>query len=399
MGLATSRTITLGISHSVVAFAATLCTLLAAASAHAQPYGKAIAQPFFDFDNEARFMSCRPGPYAWGFDPYLPMNDCEEPCRGGIIAHRPATWYTIADFVPLTYDTNGIELARRGARGPTVLTTNDLEHEFDSGGRFTIGRTLGTCYQLEASYLGIYSWADSVAAADSTANALGGVGTLSSLFSNFSAPAVTGLDLSNLVTASDYNTFQSAEVNLRGWLNLPPGPFDVQLLVGARYMKAFEDFRLSSISNVPAPGGAQNSAIVQTRNDMYGVQLGIDMKFLINARLYVDFETKGGILQNFASQNTSYTNIDSGGGVSIFDTQANQSRTVWFGDVMVTANMQVAANWNVRLGYQAIFANGLALGPQNFQTNNALLRTGPGQLDDTGEVIYHGPVLGVMWTR
>jgi hypothetical protein len=34
--------------------------LLAASAAQAQPYGKAIAQPFFDFDNQARFMSCRP---------------------------------------------------------------------------------------------------------------------------------------------------------------------------------------------------------------------------------------------------------------------------------------------------------------------------------------------------
>ena len=371
--------------------------LLAVAPASAQMYGRAISQPFFDFDTQARFMTCRPGPYIWGFDPYLEMDGCEEACRGGIIAHRPASWYTIADFVPMTYDPNGIELARLGPTGPTVLTTNDLEHEFDSGGRFTIGRTLGTCYQVEASYLGIYSWADNVAAADSTANSLGGTGRLSTLFSNFRNPAVSGLDFNNLVTASDYNTFQSAEVNLRGWLNLPPGPFDVQFLVGARYMKAFEDFRLSAFANVPAPG-ATNAAIVQTHNDMYGVQIGIDMKFLVSARYYVDFETKGGILEDFASQNTAYTNI-SGGVPTVFNTVALQHRTAFFGDVTVTGNIQVAANWTVRFGYQAIFVNGMALAPQNFQTNNALLRSGPGQLDDSGEAIYHGPILGVMWTR
>ena len=65
----------------------------------------------------------------------------------------------------------------------------------------------------------------------------------------------------------------------------------------------------------------------------------------------------------------------------------------------MTGNWQMGPNWNLRLGYQAIFVNGVALGPQNFQTNNSLMRTGPGQLNDTGEVIYHGPVLGVMWTR
>lgn len=380
--------------------AAVAAVLLAAAPASAQMYGKAIAQPFFDFDNQARFITCRPGPYIWGFDSYLDMNGCEEVCRGGIIAHRPPSWYASADFVPMTYDPNGtIELARLGTTGPTVLTTNDLKPEFDSGARILVGRTLGNCYQVEASYLGIYSWEHDITVADSTANAGGGLGTLSTAFSDFADPAIAGLDLNSRATVSDFNTFQSAEVNIRTWLNMPPGPFDVQILAGARYMKSFEDFRFSTIADVPLPGGAQNSAIVQTQNDMYGVQLGIDMKFLINARLYVDFETKGGILDNNASQTTSYTNIDDVGTVAVFDTAAARSRTAWFGDILLTANMQVAANWSVRLGYQAIFVNGLALGPQNFQTNNSLLRTGPGQLDDTGEVIYHGPVLGVMWTR
>jgi len=281
-----------------------------------------------------------------------------------------------------------------------VLTTNDLEHEFDSGARLTLGRTFGGgCYQVESSYLGVYSWQDGVTAVNSTANGLGGVGNLSSAFSNFNNPAIPGLDLNNRITVVDYNSFKSAEINLRTWLNMPPGPFDVQLLVGARYMSAFENFGYVAISDRPLPLGSQNSASVQARNDMYGVQIGFDMDFMVNARLYYDWEVKGGILENFASQNTSYTNINSAGATSVFNTGASQHRTAFFGDVSLTANWQMGPNWNLRIGYQAIFINGLALGPQNFQTNNALLRAGPGQLDDTGEAIYHGPVLGVMWTR
>ncbi len=402
MGLATTRATSQGACRFLALLAAALGGLLLAASpAHAQPYGKAIAQPFFDFDNQARFMSCRPGPYMWGFDPYLQVDDCEEDCRGGIIAHRPSSWYAIADFTPLMYDANGnVELARLGATGATVLTSTDLEHEFDSGARITIGRTFGGgCYQLEGSYLGVYSWQDAVTLANSTANGLGGVGNLSSAFSNFNNPAIAGLDLNNRITATDYNSFKSAEINFRTWLNLPPGPFDVQLLVGARYMKALENFGYSAISDRPLALGSQNLATVQTQNDMHGVQIGIDMDFLISARMYVDFELKGGILQNIASQSTSYTNIDSAGAVGVFDSSATQHRTAFFGDLNLTANWQMAPNWSLRLGYQAIFINGLALAPQNLQTNNSLLRTGPGQLDDAGEAIYHGPVLGVMWTR
>jgi hypothetical protein len=309
--------------------------------------------------------------------------------------------YVVADFSPMMYDANGnFELARLGATGLTAMTTSDLEHEFDAGGRFTIGTTFaGGCYQLEGSYLGVYSWEDAVTFADSTANGLGGVGNLSSAFSNFNDPAIAGLDLNNRITATDYNSFKSAEVNLRTWLNVPPGPFDFQVLVGARYMSAFEDFGYTAISDRPLALGSQNSANVLTRNDMYGVQIGIDMDILVSARFYYDYELKGGILQNFASQDTTYTNTDSAGVVSVFNTGASQHRTSFFGDMSLTGNWQMGANWSLRFGYQAVFLNGVALGPQNLQTNNALLRTGPGQLDDTGEAIYHGPILGVMWTR
>ena len=402
MGLAPSPATPRGVCRLLAVVAALLGGLLAASPAAAQISGKAIAQPFFDFDNQARFMSCRPGPYIWGFDPYLHMGDecAEEPCRGGIIAHRPSTWYASADFAPMMYDANGtLPLARSGITGDNLLTTNDLKPEFDSGGRFTFGRTLGGCYQIEGSYLGVYTWQHAITLADSSANALGGVGNLTSAFSNFSDPAVAGLDLNNRITVTDSNSFKSAELNLRTWLNVAPGPFDVQMLVGARYMKATEIFGYSAISDVPLALGSQNSAIVQTENDMAGVQIGIDMDILVSARFFMDFELKGGILQNIASQSTSYTNIDSAGAVSVFDTGASQHRTAFFGDVMVTGNWQMGPNWSLRLGYQAIFINGVALGPQNFQTNNSLLQTGPGQLDDSGEAIYHGPLLGVAWTR
>jgi hypothetical protein len=400
MRLGTKCLTSCGIGHFIAA-ALLLVGLLATTPAYAQLYGRSVSRPFFDFDTQARFMNCRPGPYIWGFDPYLADGDCGEPCRSGIIVHRPSSWYALIDFAPLTFDANGtIPLASVNPAGRPLFTTNDLEPEFDAGARVTIGYTLaGGCYQVEGSYLGVYDWQDFVTIANSTANSQGGVGNLSSAFSNFNIPRVAGLDLNNRIGIADINSFKSAELNFRGWLNMPPGPFDVQLLVGARYMKSAEQFDYNAFSDRPLPQGSQNLASVLTRNDMYGVQIGIDMDFMINARCYVDWETKGGMLENFASQSTSYTNINSAGTTSVFNTGASQHRTAFFGDVSVVANWQLAPNWNLRLGYQAIFLTGVALGPQNFQTNNALLRTGPGQLDDTGEAVYHGPVLGVQWTR
>lgn len=403
MGMATSRTTSQGVCQFLaLAVAAVGGLLLAAASASAQPYGRPISQPFFDFDNSARFMNCRPLPYAWGFDPYLQVDGCEEDCRGGIIVHRPSSWYVNADFVPLMYDANGtFPLARVGATGTTLLTTNDLKPEFDSGGRLTIGRTFGGgCYQVEGSYLGVYSWqTDNTVASNN-----GAVGNLSSAFSNFHNPVIAGLDNNFRITATDFNSFNSAEFNLRTWLNVPPGPFDVQLLAGFRHLKAAENFFYSASEGAPAvpPPAPTNAATVLTQNDMYGVQLGIDFDVMISARMYIDCEVKGGIMDNLASQSTHYVSTTSPPGgppAGTFDGSASKHCTAFFGDICLTGNWQLAPNWSMRAGYQAIFINGTALGPQNFQANNSLLRTGPTQLDHSGETIYHGPVLGVAWTR
>ncbi len=381
------------IGLALLAFVAIAQTLLAITPAQAQLFGKAISQPYYDFGTGARFLGCRPSPYYWTFDPYEQADECEEGCRVGFTAHRPADWYSIADFAPMTYDNyDTFPLARSGPTGPTVLSTSNLEPEFDSGGRFTIGRTFGGCFQVEGTYLGAYSWCDEVAVAD-------GTGSLSSAFSNFANPAVAGLDNNNLAVARDFNRFTSAELNVRTWINMPPGPFDVSLLVGARYMSAYEEFGFRTVSALPLPGGSQNSATVATNNDMYGVQIGIDFKWLVYSKFYFDYDLKGGVLNNFASQTTQYSHIDQNGVQTDFATGADRQRTVWFGDMMLTGNFQFRPNWTLRAGYQAIFVDGLALGPNNLQRNNTLLTAGPGQLIDDGRAVYHGPVLGLMWTR
>lgn len=346
-------------------------------TANAQISGRPVAQPFFDYDWHARFDTCRWRPVYWGFDPFAVWDDeCDEEtgeCRTGFVAHRPNAWYVSADFLPMTYDpSQDLELARFAPAGPTALSTSDLDPEFDSGIRLVIGRTLWGCYQVEGAYQGTYAWRDDAAVADAG-------NTLSSVLTGFAN------DGNALAETSVLAGMETAEFNVRAWLDMPPGPFDVSLLLGARYMNINERLAFATSPAVT------DEVFVQADNDLWGVQLGINMKWLVHPRAYIDFDAKGAICHNNASQATTFNAEDSG---------ASGERTAFIGDFMVTANWQLSPAWSIRAGYQAIFVNGVALASENLRTNAPLLpEGGPGQLNDRGEVAFHGPVLGVMWAR
>lgn len=365
--------------HSLLAACLVAALSFACGQASGQLAGRPIAQPYFDHDWHARFDSCRWSPVYWGFDPFATVGEeCVEEetgtCRYGFVAHRPNAWYAAADFVPMTFDwSHDLELVRFGEEGDTALSTSDLDVEFDSGMRITLGRTFGGCYQVEGIYQGIYSWDDAAAAASPA-----GIQDFTNFLDDFATE--TGTEAS----ASVFAKMQSGEVNFRAWLDLPPGPFDVQLLVGLRYMNINEDLRF----NIDAPPA---SAFLQTNNDLIGVQLGIDLKWLVHPRAYIHLDAKGAMCHNNVSLTTTFNGTDD---------DAAGDRTAFVGDLLLTANWQMTPSWSIRAGYQAIFVHGIAISADNLASNADLFVAGdPIDLNDRGEMVYHGPVLGVMWAR
>jgi hypothetical protein len=91
---------------------------------------------------------------------------------------------------------------------------------------------------------------------------------------------------------------------------------------------------------------------------------------------------------------TSFINGGAETGASI-----GRDRTAWVGDISMVANWQMTPNWTFRIGYQALFMNGLALGHDNLVGNADLFGVNDARLDDSGELALHGPTIGVMWIR
>jgi len=360
-------------------------------------YGRPLSSPFFEFPPWARYTYCRPAPLAWGFDPFPNYGACDGApiypdinCPGNFVAHRPNAWYFMADFAPATVDfQNTRAIAELGINGPVVLSTSDLQPNFDAGTRLTIGRRLFGCYRLEGTYWGSFKWSDYAAVQNSSG--VGGAGTLNTLLSGgLTNAAVAGLDNDNFVSAQNSTRMNNAELNLLYWIDMPPGGLDVSLLLGGRYLDIRDQFNL-----VASNTAQQNRLQVNTTNPIWCLQTGLATDWLIATRMWINFTIKGAVCTNHVTLDNNFTTT-AGGASTINLTSAVQNRTTWLGDLNLTANLQMTPWLVARIGYQALFVDGVAVASDNIQTNNALLTNGPAQVNARSNAIFHGPIVGIM---
>lgn len=299
------------------------------------------------------------------------------------------------DFAAIRVDHDGDPMTPDVSR--TVLGTQDLNFEFPAGVRALVGRRLGDWYGVEFSYFGLFDSAESAAVRNLDANAGGGIGNLFSPFSDFGnnpPGGIPGLDFNRLASISYLSNMDNFELNLRRTVVMPPEILQVSLLVGARHMEIDERFTYFTASDIPLGFGTTNFVGVDTDNDMYGVQVGALFEFQVEPSWWVDTEIKGVLFDNQVSQATNYINrVD--GFESTFPSGRSEDRTTWALDLAVTLSGQVNPWLTFRIGYQAIWIDGLALASENFQDNWSLLTSGPPQLNHDGKTVYHGPHIGI----
>ncbi len=87
------------------------------------------------------------------------------------------------------------------------------------------------------------------------------------------------------------------------------------------------------------------------------------------------------------------------GAETAYLTSARQDHTLFVGETSLNLVYQFSERVTTFAGYQAIWIDGLALASENLQTNPEILRYGPGQLNHSGNVVYHGPHVGltIVW--
>jgi hypothetical protein len=345
--------------------------------------------------SEYEYMSktCNDCLFNWGVE-YTDIN--------ALTPRFKPVWTFTADAMFIGREVfNDVNYQRLRNNGPFVLNTETaFPFEIAAGVRGKVSRGIGEAFRVEAIYTGQLSWDHKESYRDITPNTPGGIGTMTSPFTSFGNPIqVPGLDFNTLAEIGYTSELENFELNLIHREGLLCCALETAFVCGVRYATLDETFRYLTYANAPAPLGALNIIDTDTTNELIGGQLGVLSAYKITDWAYFEFELKAALCQNFATQNTFYRNINTVGGtlnVNASRTDAGDGNLAVIGDINLILNCQLTEAITFRLGYYAMFIDGLAIAHENVTDNFGRLTLGPGFLNDHGSIVLHGPHVG--WT-
>jgi hypothetical protein len=323
--------------------------------------------------------------------------------EGGRCAPR---WYDIAvdalywtrdevsDFVPFTAFTRF---------GPTIMSSDDLEYDRQPGMRLSSSLQLLPGISLEFVYFGMFSWS-------ADASVFSPVGDeLFSPYSDFGALVGVGQPFDESDQAQFHSlrastTIDNFELSVRKYWTGANCRLQGSIKSGARYVYLVDDLNFFTLGReVPvglgtAPAGS-SSTDVRAHNSLVGFQSGFDLWATIIPGVIVGTDMKAGVYGNHAKQNTRVFGSTTGGGTSadLLESSDNNDVAV-IGEANVMFAWRVNPNCTLRAGYSALYVDGVALAPENFNTANPFNNTRTvAELDDNGHVFYHGGFAGFEW--
>ena len=251
-----------------------------------------------------------------------------------------------------------LDVLNGGNTVPAVFATDGFDRDFVGAGRLLVGHTFGECFQIEGTYLGVRE-------------------------AETRAIVPNGDDFAQFTYGS---SLQSAELYLRRKVPMPPERLSVSILFGVRYFALPEELDYAPQSQGP---GTVGSIHVSTDNALIGPEIGALFQFSSDNRWWVNFEAKAAALNNHAVQSTTFFDLDDAG----VELAAHGDHTAFAGDLTLTFIYRWSTHFATRLGYQGIFLTGLALAPDNLNTNAPL--GNQGELQHDADAIYHGPFAGI----
>ena len=299
-----------------------------------------------------------------------------------------------------------------GADPDIVLSSDSLDLSTAPGLRVTGVLQTGAASSLELTYLGLTHWSDAASVSDEVSN------LLFSPFSDFGRrpPAVpyfgyVDVDAAYYHSIALKSVLDSIELNYRRrWVG-PSCMLQGSWLAGFRYFQLRESLEYITRTHNLHPDASEGYCdyTVGTANHLYGFQGGGDAWLCIVPGLEIGVEGKAGIYGNDARQRTSIlaNSIDP----PLLEAE-NNTRASFVSELDFMVTYRLNPKFTVRGGYMLMWADGLALAVENFNSAppNAFDPIGGGgipgpvpervvSLKDSGHVFWHGWTVGAeyMW--
>ncbi len=230
--------------------------------------------------------------------------------------------------------------------GTEALNSSNFRQGFSPGGRIGVMRHGDSGYDLEASYFQTAGW--------SSAKSIGPDNPPDWLVMKAPGGFLQTQDHSYQAMAWDYDTkLFNAELNLR-W-NLSSR---LTLLAGCRWVQLSENLQ----GSLDPLLGFKPFWNTSTMNNLYGLQIGADGKIWERGRFSISGLIKAGAYLNHAQEST---------GVSIFKvlrpSSTTANRAAFVGEIGLQCKYQVTKGLGLKVGYEALWLEGVALAPKQIQ--------------------------------
>jgi len=329
-----------------------------------------------DFNHEpcCRYASESPcleeDPIFGRFAPYV--RDCCETWAGCtlkadaevLLLHREAP-----GSAPLLLDPNS---------GATLYDAGRLQFPYSGGQRISLTALDCEGWGVEVNYFGIDSWSFEQNLPDLSGTVNGGV-------ANLVADSVIQVPLSSVLFQST-SFLYSVEINAR-----KPLFGNIGGLIGFRWLDLTD--RLLALGTRDT--GDAVAEFVQTRNHLFGVQIGADGAIKqVCDRVCINGFVKAGVFYNNANQETALSDPAGNGMLSVSN---DQKQAAFFGEAGFVGCVQVTQHLTARAGYKVMYVNGVGQPGNQLAGTNLAAQTAT--LDTNSSILYHGANFGleVVW--
>jgi hypothetical protein len=308
-----------------------------------------------------------------------------------------------------------VQFSQEDLNGPIVLTSDDLEFDWEPGFRIIGRMDIGPLSVLEFGYMGIYSYEDQASFEDPD-------GTLFSLFSaqepgeppfGVNPPTVSnpGGDFPFSERAIEHSisiesSLQTAEILYRRyWVGYIPR-ISGTLLAGFRYTRVGEEFEFDTVGTPNQPNTVANPRMeytLEADNNLAGFETGGDIWVALCQGMRIGAEGKVGLYNNHHRVENEFTFFD---GDNVVPQQAfpfngpfgfDGDKAALLAEASADVVVNVLPSVSLRAGYEVLFINALVLAGENFSEQSPYGNQGnfvPVE-EDEGELLYHGGHAGI----